>query len=84
MVVNNLDIEGIPILPAKTYAPLVIDADTVLSQAVTLEHLEAILYVPRASEAVEAFDTPGRVLVELSRQVTARTRERLAQAGEAR
>ena len=49
-----------------------------------LEHLEAILYVPRASDAVEAFDTPGRVLVELSRQVTPRTRERLAQAGEAR
>lgn len=49
-----------------------------------LEHLEAVLFVPRAREAVESFEKPGRVLVELARQVTSRTRERLTQAAEAR
>lgn len=42
-----------------------------------LEPLDVVLHVPRAREAVEALDRPGRVLVELARQVTARTRERL-------
>lgn len=45
-----------------------------------LEHLEVVLHVPRAREAVEPFDRPGRILVELARQATARTRERLLQA----
>ena len=49
-----------------------------------LEHLEAILYVPRARETIEPFDKPGRMLVELGRQVTSRTRERLLQAAETR
>lgn len=49
-----------------------------------LEHLEAILHVPRAREAVEPFDKPGRMLVELGRQVTSRTRDRLLHAVETR
>ena len=45
-----------------------------------LELLDAILYVPRAREAVEPFDAAGRVLVELARQATPRARERLLHA----
>jgi hypothetical protein len=42
-----------------------------------IETLDAVVFVPRARDAVEALDRPGRVLVELARQVTPRTRERL-------
>jgi hypothetical protein len=35
MVINNLDIIGAIIFPAKTYPPLLIDTDTMKPQAVS-------------------------------------------------
>ena len=48
-----------------------------------LEHLDAILYVARAREIVEPLERPGQGLIELARQLSARTRERLVQAASA-
>jgi hypothetical protein len=48
-----------------------------------LEHLDAILFVARARDIVEPLERPGQTLIELSRQLTARTRERLVQAAAA-
>jgi len=42
-----------------------------------LEQVDAILHVPRARDAMLRFERPGRAIVELTRQVTSRTRERL-------
>ena len=42
MVIDNFDFIGIPFFPFETYSPLVIDADTVLSLAVTLQSLQAV------------------------------------------
>lgn len=48
-----------------------------------LEHVDAILHVARARDVVEPLERPGQVIVELSRQLTARARERLVQAAAA-
>ena len=48
-----------------------------------LEHVDAVLFVPRDRDAVEPLERPGQVLVELSRQLTPRARERLSQAASA-
>ena len=45
-----------------------------------LEQVDCVLYVPRARTAVEAFEGSQRTLVELTRQVTSRTRERILHA----
>jgi len=42
MVVNNLDLVRVPVPPAETNAPLIIDANTVLTRAVSFEFLQAI------------------------------------------
>ena len=42
MVVSDLDLESIAITPRKAYAPLVIDADAVLTHAATFELLETV------------------------------------------
>ena len=42
MIINNLDLEGIAVSPAKTDSPLVIDANTVLAGAVAFELLQAV------------------------------------------
>lgn len=42
MVVNDLNVVGIAILPAKADAPLIIDANTVLSGAIPVELFEPI------------------------------------------
>lgn len=44
-----------------------------------LEPVDCILHVPRARGAVESFDGSGRRLVELTRQLSPRTRERIEQ-----
>lgn len=42
VIVHNLDVECITILPDKTYSPLIIDANTVLSSPVAPECLQPI------------------------------------------
>jgi GntR family transcriptional regulator len=44
-----------------------------------LDRVDVVLHVPRARSAVEPFERADRVLVELAREVTPRTRERLLQ-----
>ena len=56
MVVNDLDVEGIALLPAKANAPLIVDADRVLALAVALQRLE-----PVAGQAGKVFKRGGSV-----------------------
>src|SRR3982751_6798751 len=42
MVVNDLDLIGVSILPAKADAPLIVHPNTVLASAISFELLEAI------------------------------------------
>lgn len=42
MIIDNLDRMRIAILPAEANAPLVVDADAVLSHAVTFERFELV------------------------------------------
>ena len=42
VVVHNFDIKGFPIMPRKTDAPLVVDANAVLAGALALQSLEAV------------------------------------------
>ena len=42
MVIDELDVVGIGILPTETDPPLIVDADTVLAAAITLEFLEPV------------------------------------------
>ena len=42
MVIRHLDVVGIAILPAKAYAPLVIDANAVLSSPIPRQAFQPI------------------------------------------
>lgn len=42
MVVNDLDLIGVGILPAKADAPLIVHPNTVLASAISLELFEAV------------------------------------------
>jgi len=42
MIVNNLDLIGVAGVPAKTNSPLIIDPNTVLAPAISVELLKAI------------------------------------------
>jgi len=42
MVVSDLDLEGIAVAPYEAYAPLVIDADAVLTYPATSELLQTV------------------------------------------
>ncbi len=57
MVIDDLDVEGIAISPAKANAPLVIDANTVLAGALPFKSLESIggrdAKVPKDASAMD-------------------------------
>jgi hypothetical protein len=62
MVVAELDIVGIPITPAKTNAPLIVHADTMLPGTIAREQLQAI-----AGRCPQEFETRSGVnQIELS------------------
>lgn len=42
VIINDFNVVGIAIMPAKTDAPLIIDADAVLSLSVTREYFQTI------------------------------------------
>jgi hypothetical protein len=42
MVIGNLDVEGMPCLPAKAHSVLIVDAHTVLSRSISLQHLKPV------------------------------------------
>ena len=42
MVIDDLDVEGVAVLPAKADAPLIVDANTVLARAIPFELLEPV------------------------------------------
>jgi hypothetical protein len=53
VIVNELDVVRIAILPPETDAPLIIDANAVLSRAIAFEFLQPIAW--RRPEIVERF-----------------------------
>ncbi len=55
MVVHDLNIPGIPSVKTETQAPLIVDANTVLSFAVTLQGLKAV--IGRNTQIVKARST---------------------------
>ncbi len=42
MIIYDLDVEYIPVLPAKAYPPLIVDADAVLPLAVAFQGLQPV------------------------------------------
>ena len=42
VIIHDLDVKGVPIPPSKADAPLVVDADTVLTSAIGRQFLETI------------------------------------------
>jgi hypothetical protein len=42
MVIDNLNLLGMISYPVKTYAPLIIDPDTILAGTISLQFFEAI------------------------------------------
>jgi hypothetical protein len=42
MIVDDLDVEAVPVAPEKADSPLIIDADAVLSRAFAFQCLEAV------------------------------------------
>jgi hypothetical protein len=42
MIVNYLDVKGVPFAPAKADPPLVVDSDAVLAPSIARQLLEAI------------------------------------------
>jgi len=56
VIVDDLDVVGVPVLPAEADPPLIVDANAVLTGAVTLELLQSV--ARRDAEIVELL---GRV-----------------------
>jgi len=52
MVVDNFDIEGITVFEPKANAPLVVDADAILSSSLALQRFESVR--PRHQQIVNA------------------------------
>jgi hypothetical protein len=44
-----------------------------------LASMDVVLHAPRAREAVQGFEGAGRAVIELTREISPRTRERLQQ-----
>jgi len=42
VVINDLDVVGVPVKPHKTHAPLIVDANAVLSSAVAAQSLQPV------------------------------------------
>jgi hypothetical protein len=42
VVIDDLDVIGVPVLPAEADAPLIVDANTVLARAVALELFKSV------------------------------------------
>ena len=42
MVVDNLNIKGIPVFPSKADTPLIVDPDAVLSRSITSQGLQTV------------------------------------------
>jgi hypothetical protein len=42
MVIGDLDVEGVASLPAEAYTPLLVDADAMLSGAITAQRLQTV------------------------------------------
>lgn len=55
MVINDLDVVRVPVHPPETNAPLIINADTVLSGAVAAKLLEPV--TRRNSQVIERTST---------------------------
>jgi hypothetical protein len=53
MIIDDLDVVGVAIAPNKTDAPLVADADAVLSGSIATKNLQA---VARGSDQIPEFD----------------------------
>ena len=51
MIVHNLDIKGMSIVPSETDAPLVVDANAVLSGASALQSLKPVS--PNGSQVIQ-------------------------------
>jgi len=55
MVVGHLNVIGIPLMPSKTYPPLIVNTDAVLSAAITRELLQTV--AGRYSQVFQALST---------------------------
>jgi len=59
MIINDLNVEGVPILPGEAYSPLVIDADAVLPGAVAFQRLQ-----PVAGRYPQILQGPGAMEIQ--------------------
>jgi hypothetical protein len=74
VIINNLNLDGITILKAKTDAPLVIDADAMLPKAVMLERLQVVGWrqaqILKAGGCIQLCESHGCALENVSREAT--------------
>jgi len=57
MIIDDLNVEGIPFFPSETYSLLVIDADAVLPGAVAFQRLQAVAgRYPQILQAASAME----------------------------
>src|SRR5690349_12605153 len=66
VIVNDLDVIGVPVFPSKTNAPLIVDADAVLAGAIARQLLRSIpgesMQVVQGCRGIQDQELPQRRL----------------------